>query len=115
MKNCEGMTGIRNRLLRAGAEFSGKCTAGASPSGAAHVIAGTGQALPEITGIVQFLWEVLTNFSQRSFGQLRHVIPQPPSLWHPPAAITPEKVLQHHRKAQGRLGGGTGTVPSDTR
>ncbi len=38
----------------------------------------------------------------------------PPPLWHPPGAITPGKVIQHHRKVQGRSGG-TGTVPSVNR
>jgi len=31
-----------------------------------------------------------------------------------PGAMTPDKVIQRHRKAQGRFGG-TGTVPSVTR
>ena len=60
MKNCEGMSGIRNRLLRGqGANFQSLKRRGGVPSGAAQVIAGTGLALPEITGIVQFSWEIL--------------------------------------------------------
>ncbi len=35
-----------------------------------------------------------------------------PAAVAPPLGIIPEKVMQHHHKAQGRFGG-TGTVPSD--
>ena len=58
--------------------------------------------------------ELLKIFFLTLFFWLRHVMPPPPPLWHPPGAITPEKVIRHHRKAQGRFGG-TGTVPSDNR
>jgi len=39
------------------------------------------------------------------------MIASAPAAVAPPGAITPEKVIGHNRKAQGRFGG-TGTVPS---
>ncbi len=53
--------------------------------------------------------EILTLFFSTLLGATA-LVPPPPPLWHPPWAIIPEKVIQHHRKAQGRFGG-TGTVP----
>jgi len=53
MKNYEGTTGIRNRLLRGqGGVFSSLKRRGGAPLGAAQVIAIAGLVLLEITGIV---------------------------------------------------------------
>ena len=103
MKNCEGSTGTHNRLLRGqGRSFQVIEAPLGVPSGAAQVIA-TGLALPEITVIVEFSWEILKIFFLTLSGDCGI-----------PRAITSEKVIRHNRKAQGRFGG-TGTVPSVNR
>ncbi len=61
MKNCEGSTGTCNRLLRGqGRSFQVIEAPRGRPfgGGAGHRI--TGLALPDSTGIVQFLWETLS-------------------------------------------------------
>ena len=55
--------------------------------------------------------EILTNFFSMLLGATAR---NASTAVGPHMAITPEKVIQHHRKAQGRFGG-TGTVPSDNR
>ena len=64
---------------------------GGVPSGAAQVIAIAGLALPEITVIVEFAWEILKIFFLTLFFGLRHGMPLPPAAVVLPGAITPEK------------------------
>jgi len=68
MKNCEGTTGIRNRFLRGQAwSFQVIEAPRGVPSGAAQVIAIAGLPPPEITGILQFSWEILAIFFSTLF------------------------------------------------
>ncbi len=65
-ENCEGTTDIRNRLLRGqGRSFQVIETPRGVLSGEAQVIAIAELVLPEITGIVQFSWEILGNLTTR--------------------------------------------------
>ena len=49
-------------------------------------------------------WNPQNIFPNALLG-LRHVMPPPPPLWHPPGAITPEKLIRHNRKSEGAVRG----------
>ena len=115
MKNCEGTIGIRNRLLKGqGRSWQVIEAPRGRPFGGGAGHRNSGMALPESTGIVQFSWgdpyniflNVLWGYGTKYLHSHRFSIPS--------GAIIPKKVMQHHRKAQGRFGG-TGTVPSENR
>ena len=52
-------------------------------------------------------WGAMGSIPERSLGL------KPPPRGHPPVAMMYQKVIQHHRKSAGAVGG-TGTVPSVT-
>jgi len=80
IKNCEGTTGIRNRLLRArGGGFSSLKRRGGVPSGAVQVIAIAGLALPRSTGIVQFSRETLSVQHGAEYLFTEGTVPVPPN------------------------------------
>ena len=105
-KNCEGTTGIHNRLLRGqGRSFQVTEAPRGHPFGgdAGHRRIGIGNS--------RNYWNcaIFTGNPQNIFLNvlwgLRQVIPPHPPLWYRLERYPPEKVLQHNRKALGGFGG----------
>jgi hypothetical protein len=112
LRNYEGITGIRNRLLRGqGRSFQVIEAPRGHPfgGGAGHHNSGIGAS--RNFGIVPYLLEILLcrkpqNISLNAlFWATACNASAPPPLWQPLGAITPEKVIRHNRKTQGRFGG----------